>query len=68
MPTARAACDATNPTLGLRCDREPHPPGTAHYQDDGAGVRAWHEPWCVQCHPAPPDFRCRKLGHTIRPN
>ncbi|WP_165521818.1 hypothetical protein [Micromonospora zingiberis] len=40
-------CGATNPTLGLRCDREPHPPGTAHYQDNGNGVRAWYEPFVI---------------------
>ncbi|MFI6329869.1 hypothetical protein ACIBBG_16400 [Micromonospora chersina] len=39
-----ARCGATNPTFGLRCDREPHPPGTTHYQDDGVGVRAWYHP------------------------
>lgn len=41
---ARPACGATNDVLGLTCDRPPHPPGTAHYQDDGNGVRAWYEP------------------------
>ncbi|MCG5460832.1 hypothetical protein MED01_004258 [Micromonospora sp. MED01] len=26
------------------------------------------EPVCLQCRPAPVTFRCRELGHTIRPN
>ncbi|MFI6333248.1 hypothetical protein ACIBBG_33975 [Micromonospora chersina] len=34
-------CGATNPTLGLTCNREPHRPGSTHYQDVGNGVRAW---------------------------
>ncbi|KXK63378.1 hypothetical protein AWW66_03430 [Micromonospora rosaria] len=34
-------CVETNPVLGLRCDRRPHPPGTAHYRLDGDTVRAW---------------------------
>ncbi|MEU6387684.1 hypothetical protein ABZ847_29475 [Streptomyces bauhiniae] len=34
-------CGATNTVQGLTCRRRPHPPGTAHYQDDGDGVRAW---------------------------
>ena len=34
-------CGAVNTPLGLRCNRPPHPTGTAHYQDDGNAVRAW---------------------------
>jgi hypothetical protein len=26
------------------------------------------EPVCQHCHPAPPTFRCRELGHVITPN
>ncbi|WP_341719849.1 hypothetical protein QQG74_09185 [Micromonospora sp. FIMYZ51] len=26
------------------------------------------EPVCQHCHPAPPTFRCRELGHVIHPN
>ena len=64
----RAMCGATNEVLGLRCTREPHGPEHAHYQDDGHGVRAWYEPFCIQCTPAPATFHCRELGHTIQPN
>lgn len=38
---APAVCGAVNLTLGLSCNREPHPPGTAHYHDDGLHVRSW---------------------------
>ncbi|MEU4590060.1 hypothetical protein [Micromonospora aurantiaca (nom. illeg.)] len=37
----QARCGAANTVLGLTCNREPHPPGTAHYQDDGNAVRTW---------------------------
>lgn len=36
-------CGATNPILGLRCTRPPHPAGTAHYQTNSTGVHAWTE-------------------------
>jgi hypothetical protein len=31
-------------------------------------VSATGEPVCQHCHPAPPTFRCRELGHVITPN
>ncbi len=60
-----ARCGAANTVLGLTCNREPHGPEHAHYQADSNGTRAWYEPFCVQCAPAPATFRCRELGHTI---
>ena len=39
--TPPAKCGAANEAFGLRCDREPHPRGTAHYQNDGHGISAW---------------------------
>lgn len=44
MIAAQPRCGATNWTLGLTCNREPHPPGTAHYQDDGNSLRVWPNP------------------------
>lgn len=38
---APAVCGAVNPTLGLRCNREPHLPGTAHYHDNRRHIRSW---------------------------
>lgn len=60
-----AQCGAVNTVLGLTCNREPHGPEHAHYQADSNSTRAWYEPFCVQCTPAPATFHCRELGHTI---
>ncbi|MEU4590021.1 hypothetical protein [Micromonospora aurantiaca (nom. illeg.)] len=34
-------CGAVNSTIGLTCNRRPHPPGTAHAQLDDNHVHAW---------------------------
>lgn len=34
-------CGETNTVLGLRCDRRPHAPGTAHIQEDSNGLCVW---------------------------
>ncbi|WP_329013157.1 hypothetical protein OG271_03895 [Micromonospora rifamycinica] len=47
MTADRPICGAANTVLRLTCNREPHPPGTAHYQDDGNGIRAWYDPDAV---------------------